>query len=216
MTKTLPLAPQGVFLTVQGEGSLSGLPMVFVRLAGCSVGCKECDTDYSVHSRKTAKDIVRDVVNVAPKGLKWVWVTGGEPTINDLHELIEHLHLSGFRVALASAGIKPVGRGTGLRQEQGFPIQHEHGVDFLSVSPHRIDESFVQRRGDQVNLVFGLNDLTPDECEPVREELEKGFTDCWVTPCEGKSEAFQQCLKWVYQYPRWRINSQAHKYWRLP
>jgi 7-carboxy-7-deazaguanine synthase len=213
---TLPLAPQGVFLTVQGEGTLSGLPMVFIRLAGCPVGCSDCDTDYSVNSKKSVRDILIEVCSVATPATKWVWITGGEPTIHNLQPLLTALHKTGFKVALATAGINAVERGTGYRQEKGFPIPYAEGFDFVSVSPHRIDDRIVQRRGDQVNLVFGLNGLTPEECEPVREELEKGFTDCWVTPCDGKQETFQQCLEWVNKYGRWRIGNQSHKMWRLP
>ncbi|HEV8642746.1 MAG TPA: 7-carboxy-7-deazaguanine synthase QueE, partial [Methylomirabilota bacterium] len=36
-----------VFYSIQGEGATAGLPAVFVRLQGCSVGCRWCDTKYS-------------------------------------------------------------------------------------------------------------------------------------------------------------------------
>lgn len=49
----------GVFATIQGEGALLGVPMVFVRLAGCSVGCPRCDTDYAVGERMDARDVAR-------------------------------------------------------------------------------------------------------------------------------------------------------------
>ncbi len=215
MSDTLPLAPQGVFMTVQGEGTLSGLPMVFVRFAGCPVGCKECDTDYTLDRRSTPKEIVREVLSAATSSTEWVWLTGGEPTIHNLQPLLSELHQVGLKVALATAGISPVKRGRYYSIEHGRSVRHE-GFDFVSVSPHRIDSCFVQKRGEQVNLVFGLNDLTPEECEPVRTELEKGFPDRFVTPCDGKPETLESCLKWVYKYSGWRIGQQAHKHWRLP
>src|SRR5215475_10354965 len=35
------------FFSIQGEGATAGLPAVFIRLQGCSVGCRWCDTKYS-------------------------------------------------------------------------------------------------------------------------------------------------------------------------
>lgn len=213
-TDTLALAPQAVFLTVQGEGQMSGLPMVFIRFAGCPVGCKECDTDYTLSSRKTAKEIVREVLVVATPAVRWVWLTGGEPTIHNLKPLLAELHSVGLKVALATAGINSVSRGNYYQMEGGRSVRQE-GFDFVSVSPHRIDRTLVQKRGEQVNLVFGLNDLTPEECEPVRKELEAGFSNRFVTTCDGKPETFQQCLDWVYKYSGWRIGHQSHKSWGM-
>lgn len=90
-----PLARQGVFRTIQGEGVMIGTPMVFVRLAGCNVGCPECDTDYRVHERVDADELTRRVAAVAGN-TSWVWVTGGEPTVHDLPPLLSRLHRYGF------------------------------------------------------------------------------------------------------------------------
>jgi len=35
------------FYSIQGEGATAGLPAIFVRLQGCTVGCTWCDTKYS-------------------------------------------------------------------------------------------------------------------------------------------------------------------------
>jgi hypothetical protein len=70
-----PLAAQGVYPSMLGEGLLMGLPAVLVRLAGCSVGCPGCDTDYRVTERATAAEIARRAAGVmiawpAPRGAK--------------------------------------------------------------------------------------------------------------------------------------------------
>ena len=36
-----------IFKSIQGEGSYTGSPVMFIRLQGCSVGCAWCDTKHS-------------------------------------------------------------------------------------------------------------------------------------------------------------------------
>lgn len=142
--KRYPLAPNGIFASIQGEGALLGTPMVFVRLAGCSIGCPTCDTDYRVDRRATAATIADEVGKVAGVA-RWVWVTGGEPTDHDLTELRGALGQTGMHLALATSGKRKV----------------EHTWDWLSVSPHTPGKP-VQWHGHEVKLVFGLNGLAPE------------------------------------------------------
>src|SRR5438552_1906933 len=106
------LAANGVFWTIQGEGALLGEPMVFVRLAGCSVGCAECDTDYAVARRIGVEDLLKEIQHTVPPQSTltrpWVWLTGGEPTDQNIEPLVELLRTTGFRVALATAGIRVI------------------------------------------------------------------------------------------------------------
>lgn len=194
-----PLAKQGVFATIQGEGALLGVPMVFVRLAGCSVGCPECDTDYSVSERASESEIVRRVVACAGV-CQWVWITGGEPTTHDLRPLIAELARYGFRVALATAGVNPV------------PL----GVEFVSVSPHRIDATWKQRNGHHLNIVPGLNGLRLEDLEGV--DL-SGFGAKYVTPfwytAGDRAERVAECIAWVQSHAGWRLGIQAHKQWGI-
>ena len=191
--KTYALAKQGVFWTVQGEGHFSGLPMVFVRLAGCSVGCPLCDTDYKVDSRKTVDEIVGEAKAVR-SGTLWAWVTGGEPTDHELGPLFAGLRREGFMVALATAGVR----------------QPSHRPDWTYVSPHSPDD-WVVRWGDEVNIVPGLNGCSLDDfSESAGTAM---FKHLWVTPCDGKPETLGECLEWVRKRPGWRLNAQSHKQW---
>lgn len=203
---TYPIAPQGIFSTVQGEGALLGLPMVFVRCGGCTIGCPECDTDYSVVRRLTADQIADEVAQRFYGGIQWCWCTGGEFTTYDLALLISAVRKKcpGLRLALATAGTKRVQRGSLYG-----------GWDFVSVSPHSTD-GWVLRRGNQLNLVPGLNGLRLTDFLPYEEEIRQGFDHRYVTPMWGDQESFRQCLNWVRVHPGWRLGVQAHKHWNLP
>ncbi len=197
-TDLYPLAKDGVFRTVQGEGALLGAPMTFVRLAGCSVGCSGCDTDYRASERVTAAEIRRRVLKL---GLcEWTWITGGEPADHDLWPLLEELRKCG-RVALATSGSKPLNGADGL-------------VDFLSVSPHGWGGRWVVRNGNQINVVPGLNGLRLDD---MPFDAYERFTHRYITPLWG-GKNFQQALDFVNSHrgQGWRLGIQAHRYWGSP
>lgn len=201
----LPLANPGVFWTVQGEGALLGEPTVFIRLAGCSVGCRNCDTDYRVASRATVGEILA-MVQAIRSPARWIWITGGEPMDHDLTELLAALRQTGRRIALATSGIKSV----------RWPLASwVGGVDFLSVSPHSVD-GWAQREGDQLNLVPGLNGLSLDVIREAALEFGGRFAHRYVTPLAGSPESLASCLDWVGRYKGWRLGVQAHKAWGLP
>lgn len=191
-----PIVRGGVFWTVQGEGVLLGNPTRFIRLAGCSVQCPECDTDYGIGERLTAAEVgVR--LDYLPQ-TEWVFVTGGEPADYDLWPLLEVCRLRG-RISLVTSGAKSLGAAGRL-------------VDFLSVSPHSNPYELKLKTGSQVNLVPGLNGLSLHHWESFCFD---GFPVKWVTPLEGSRESLEECLKWIKVHKDFRLGTQAHKTWGI-
>ncbi len=96
-----------IFFSVQGEGSRSGLPCVFVRLHGCGLRCRWCDTPYAL-DHTTGGDVVDiDTIlgDVARSGCRFVELTGGEPLEQEaVHELIGRLCDEGYEVAIETGG----------------------------------------------------------------------------------------------------------------
>jgi 7-carboxy-7-deazaguanine synthase len=100
-----------IYKSLQGESSYSGLPCVFVRLAGCNLRCVWCDSEYTFKggSRLTQEQIEAEVHRLLPdKGL--VEITGGEPMLQEREvvPLMASLLASGYTVLLETSGERPL------------------------------------------------------------------------------------------------------------
>lgn len=93
-----------IFFSLQGETSRVGLPTVFVRLTGCPLRCRYCDTAYAFHGGET-KTVEQVLTEVASHRARYVTVTGGEPLAqkNVLH-LLTALADAGYSVSLETSG----------------------------------------------------------------------------------------------------------------
>ncbi len=199
-----PIAPNGIFTTIQGEGVMAGEPMIFIRLAGCSIGCPLCDTDYRVDRRLEVNEIM---AAVAQERLKTytpkIWITGGEPFDHDLLPLVDALRKACLPVHIATSGHHPI----------CDSILYRYGCS-ISVSPHD-PAKWVHFAGDELKIVPGLNGFGLMDFAKVLERLH-GFRSKWVFPCDGKPETVKECQDFVLHNRGWRMGSQAHKQWGLP
>jgi len=96
-----------IFYSLQGEGFLAGVPSVFVRLAGCPLRCRWCDTKYA-WDEKAGKNYSIDKIiqTVQQWPCKLVVITGGEPMINsDLPQLLRQLKTADKHITIETAGI---------------------------------------------------------------------------------------------------------------
>lgn len=118
-----------IYASVQGEGSLTGVPMVVIRLMGCPVGCPFCDTketwdaspeqradsiEAMLQARNSGRmnawcevnetDLVRYIAEKWSTAPKWVLVTGGEPAEQKLVNLVDVLHMNKRHVQIETSG----------------------------------------------------------------------------------------------------------------
>jgi organic radical activating enzyme len=95
-----------IFSSIQGEGVSVGVPSVFVRLQGCTVGCSWCDTKYT-WDRARGEALTLDALlsRVQAAGPTNVVVTGGEPLEHPAFvPLVAALKMAGYRVEVETAG----------------------------------------------------------------------------------------------------------------
>ena len=197
-----PLTSNPVFWTIQGEGHLRGFQMCFVRLAGCSVGCPGCDTDYRKKEMATPEEIAQRADAVTPPNARdrWVWITGGEPTDHDLVPLIRALRAKRFSIAVATSGHRRV-----------IPP-----VDWLSVSPHD-PSKWMQTYGSEVKIVPGLNGFAIEDFLRAHPDDQTDFMYRYVQPLSIEkaedAESLRTCLEFVRANPNWALSRQDHHHW---
>jgi len=93
-----------IFCSVQGESRWSGFPCVFVRLAGCDLRCRWCDTAYALGPGRemSVEEILREIRS---HRCRRVEVTGGEPLLQtESIELMKRLLEEGCEVLLETSG----------------------------------------------------------------------------------------------------------------
>ncbi len=79
--KRLSLKVCEIFYSIQGESTFIGLPCVFVRLAGCNLNCRWCDTLYAKSDDGISMELEEILKQVEIFGCNIVEITGGEPLI---------------------------------------------------------------------------------------------------------------------------------------
>jgi len=96
-----------IFYSLQGEGFLAGTPSAFIRLAGCPLRCKWCDTKYAWGKEAGDDNSIEEIVEAVQKWRsKFVVITGGEPMINsELPQLVRELKAAGKHITIETAGI---------------------------------------------------------------------------------------------------------------
>ncbi len=115
-SKPAPVAQQApfqvteIYPSVQGESSYAGFPCTFIRLTGCPLRCKWCDTAYAFQGG-AAMTMDEILAKVDQFGVDLVELTGGEPMAQaGTPALIETLLARGYRVLIETSGSEDVSR----------------------------------------------------------------------------------------------------------
>ena len=162
-----------LFYSVQGEGSLVGVPSVFIRTSGCNLRCAWCDTPYASWQPEGADltlDQIVDEVKAHPG--RHVVVTGGEPMIApEIVPLTERLRGLGWHITIETAGtvFQPVAcdlmsispklanstpTGRWAAQHDRLRIQPEVLLELMGRYPYQL--KFVIEKADDLDEVRAL------------------------------------------------------------
>jgi 7-carboxy-7-deazaguanine synthase len=99
-----------IFHSLQGEADSVGFRTVFVRLTGCPLRCRYCDTEYAFHAGDW-HDLDSILELVRRFDATHVCVTGGEPLAQpNCLVLLERLCDAGFKVSLETSGAMSIDR----------------------------------------------------------------------------------------------------------
>jgi len=99
-----------IFHSLQGEADSVGFRTVFVRLTGCPLRCRYCDTEYAFHAGDW-HDLDSILESVRQFDATHVCVTGGEPLAQpNCLMLLERLCDAGFKVSLETSGAMSIER----------------------------------------------------------------------------------------------------------
>jgi 7-carboxy-7-deazaguanine synthase (Cx14CxxC type) len=202
-------AVKEIFYTLQGEGTNTGQPAVFLRFAGCNLWsgreedraravCRFCDTDFVGGARfGSAAELADQVLAAWPRGAagRFVVCTGGEPLLQLDEPLTDALAARGFRIAIETNGTQSVPR----------------GVDWVCVSP-KAGAPLVVQAGDELKLVFPQEGAEPERFERL------AFGHFLLQPMDGPDRAANtaRAVDYCKAHPRWRLSLQTHKLIGIP
>ena len=139
-----------IFHSIQGESTHAGRPCVFVRLTGCNLRCRWCDSEYTfTGGTKMELDVV--LGRVRAYGCNLVEITGGEPLAQpESLQLIERLCDDGFEVLIETSGsidIAPVDRRAKIILDVKCPGSGE-------VEKNRWENLAILRDHDEIKFVI--------------------------------------------------------------
>lgn len=184
-----------IFYSLQGEGSFSGTPAIFVRLSGCNLNCPFCDTTHETFKEYTDKEILQEIMKYPP--CRFVVITGGEPCLQLTSDFIALLHEHDFFVAIETNGTR----------------QLPDGIDWVVCSPkfEFCDNAELRLQHiDELKVVYKGKGQDMSPYNDIRAE-EYCLQPCDVGVTDENLRILMETIDYVKAHPKWRLSLQTHK-----
>jgi 7-carboxy-7-deazaguanine synthase len=199
-----------IYASIQGESRYAGFPCTFIRLTGCPLRCKWCDTAHAFKGGQT-QTIEAIVAEVARNGVPVVELTGGEPLAQpNAPALMSRLLELGYQVLLETSGsedIAPVPSGVHIVMDLKAPDSKMSDKNLWSNLQHL-------KATDDVKFVLASRaDFDWALSVIARESL---VEKCQVLlSCAWGLVEPKDLSAWMLEHPtarRCRLQLQQHKY----
>lgn len=203
---------QEIFSTFQGEGVFTGFPAVFIRLGGCNLVCKFCDTEFDSHQELSVQDIIKKTLALADVNGKRIYnlavITGGEPLRQNIIPLCQMLLANNFEVQIETNGTL----------FQNLPEQ----VDIIC-SPKNVSGKYQKIRPDLLPKISAFKFLISAENPSYNDIAEIGQSTyqipVYLQPIdeydEGKNQQNRKrTIELARKYGA-RLSLQTHKFWGI-
>lgn len=208
-----------VFYSLQGEGRWVGTPMVFIRFAGCSVGrgkypfsCTTwddhiffCDTNYK---RTAAMGIEQLIYEITSHNIDRVCITGGEPLMHPIGNLILKIIECGYKVHIETSG-------TQLIPNVCSDLRYKDDV-WITVSPKKGVHPVILERANEIKVLVGLD----TQLEDLLGMFGRLRGKVWLQPIDANKTPYSpaedygpllKCLEFIKHEPAFRLSIQMHK-----
>ncbi|NOY51815.1 MAG: 7-carboxy-7-deazaguanine synthase QueE [Chlorobi bacterium] len=190
------------FYTLQGEGFNMGSAAYFIRIGGCDVGCKWCDTKRSWNPENwPTVDIDPVIENAARTKAGTVVVTGGEPSLYPLEYLSSQLKAKGVKTMIETSGANIL----------------DGEWDWICLSPKKNKPphpSLYPRANELKMIIENIDDLR------WAEENAALVNDSCVLYLQAEWSKSQEVINditgYIMENPQWRVSLQAHKFMNIP
>ncbi|PKL35990.1 MAG: 7-carboxy-7-deazaguanine synthase QueE [Spirochaetae bacterium HGW-Spirochaetae-1] len=204
----MKLIVKEIFFSLQGETTTTGFPSLFIRLTGCNLRCRYCDSEYAWNggSEMEIAAIMAKIHNET--GIHHITITGGEPLCQEnVRYLIKNLCDGGYNVQIETNGSLPL---------EKIDARARKIVDVKTPSSGE-DSSFLMENltclnpHDEIKFVIGDTTDYNFARDFTRKHLEKLDSTVNFSPVYGNI-TYNTMASWILRDRLMvRLNLQLHK-----